>query len=441
MPGEPFEGAAVLEELHGEPALLLWCALRDVDLVVVAQHTGPQELFACGADEVRRRWIQSAGGVADSLRRPLQVLAGLLGRSPPTPREVSAACAEISHWASDAGFGRTAFAAALRAAASSPREPAYSWLAGIMARRIADYPRAEAWLRRSSTMAQRIGDYGHHGMALMSLANLHMLRFEAEAAISRLHQVLTLARRHALWELRPKAYHELFCIACTEAPPRHAAAYALAAARGYGRNHAGTRALVHDLALFLIVQNRAPVALRILLSLNHAQRRGAERLLVLGSIARAAGAAGEARLYFEIWSEFWQRLDGVLEYDRTAEALISIAWGAASLKDATRLEVAAREALRIARPRGEMHEVLQAEQMLASLSKGEFPEPVSRVTGSLEDLQDAVTAAEVLLRDLLRGFHVDACNTAADFVADAIEEPGEVRGFRRLARLIRATSE
>jgi hypothetical protein len=442
MPGESFEGAAVLEELPTEAALLLWCALRDVDLVIPAEQASSRELFAVDAQDARRMWIRSAEGLDESLREPLEVLTGLLGSSPPAQAQVSAACAEISHWASDAGLGRTAFAASLRAAAASPREPAYAFLAGIMARRIADHPRAEAWLKRSSAIAQRTGDAWHHGMALLGLANLHMLAFKAEPAIARLHQVLTLARRYAVWELRPKAYHDLFCIACTDGTPRQAAAYALAAARGYGRHHTGIRPLAHDLALFLVVQDRAPVALRILRSLDYGRCRGAERLLVLGNIARAAGAAGEARIYFDVWDEFWNRLDGVVAYDRTAEALVSLAWGAAGLRDATRLEVAAREALRIATPRGEMQEVLQAEQMLDSLSNGGFPEPVSRVTGSPDDLQDAVTAAELLLRDLLRCPHVINPNTVSDLVADRIAAvaAGEARGFRKLARLTRATA-
>lgn len=440
MPGESYEGAAVLDEMRDELSIVLWCLVRAVDLVVAADPSQRGELFSPCAEQDLRSWIGGAADLDENVQQQLGLLTRLLGSSPPGLMETSAACATVAEWASNAGFGRTAYAVAIRAAAASPRQPEYAYLAGIMARRIADYPRAEAWLKRTSVLAQRAGDAWHHGMALMSLSTLHIVRFETGAAILKLRQVLTLARRHALWELRPKAYHDLFCLACTDGPPREAAAFALAAARGYGRHRAGTRLLAHDLALFLVLQHRAPLALRILRSLDYGPHRAAERLIVLGSIARAAGAAGEARLYFEIWSEFWQRLDAVLEYDRTAEALISIAWGAASLKDATRLEVAAREALRIARPRGEMQEVLQAEQILASLSKGEFPQPVSRVTGSPDDLQDAVTAAEVLLRELLRDLHATGKPVSAREAESIAPGTSEVRGFRRLARLIRATT-
>lgn len=134
--------------------------------------------------------------------------------------------------------------------------------------------------------------------------------------------------------------------------------------------------------------------------------------MLLGTIAWAAGAAGEARFYLSTWNEFWKRVDSASEYDRTAGALINLAWGAAKLKDATRLDLAAREALRIAKPRGEMLEVQQAEQMLTSLRQGLFPEMVDSATGSPGELRNAIIAAERLLRDMLRWPHVRAPDAA-----------------------------
>jgi tetratricopeptide (TPR) repeat protein len=439
MPGEPYEAAAVLEEMRDERGFLIWCLLRAVDLVVSTDATQRGDLFSPGAEQNLQSWVGEAADLEESLRQALTLLTRLLGSDPPDLQAVSAACANIAEWASNAGFGRTAFSAAVRAAAASPHQPEYCHVAGIMARRVADYTRAEAWLKRTSAVAQRVGDLAHHGLALMGLATLHIARFEHEAAVSKLKQVLTLARRHALWHLRPQAYHDLFCLSCMDGTPRKAARYALAAARGYGRFHAGVSRLAHDLALFLLLQDRGPTALRVLRSLNCMPLRSAERLIVLSTIGRAAGAAGDERSYFEVWSEFWKRLDGVVEYDRTAEALITLAWGAATLRDATRLDVAAREALRIAAPRGEEHEVLQAEQMLACLSKGDFPKPESRVTGSTGDLRAAITAAELLLRDMLRWPHVITPHTVSNRVADRIATgaAGELRGFRKLARLTR----
>lgn len=444
MPGEPFEAAAILDEVHGELGLLLWSGVRDVDLWISGAPSERDSLFAAGAEDARRMIIASALQADHRVRQPLEVLAGLLGTAAltATNAEVSGACATLADWASEAGFPRTAFVTALRAASASPRVPTFCLTAGVMARRLADYVRSEAWLRRAAGLARRVGDNHSHALALMHMANLHLLRYEAGPAVLMLQQALGVARRFSLWETRPKVYHDLFRIHATEGDPRQAARYALAAARGYGRFHPRLPALAHDLALFLILQDRPRTALRVLQSLDPGRLRAAERLLVLGSTARAAGATGQVRLYCEIWSEVWMRLDSVQSYDRASEALVNLAWGAAALEDATRLEVAAREALRLALPRDEKQEVLAATQMLECVASGTFPELITRTPGSKEDLQHAVAAAELLLRDLLRCPQVITPDALSDRVEDK-PAPGavdEARGFRKLARLTRATA-
>jgi hypothetical protein len=437
MPGEPFEAAAVLEEMYGDAAFLLWCVMRGVDLMVGADQADRGELFVAGAMSNLRRWIDDAGDVDETLREHMLMLANLLGDAAPEMVRVSEACAVIAEWASNAGFGRSAYIAALRGAAASPREPAYAYQAGIMARRIAEYVRAEAWLKRTIALSRHRGDARHHALALLGLANLHIFRYEFEAATTKLQQTLGIARRFALWDLHPRVYHDLFGIAITDGTPRQAAAYALAAARGYGRFHPRAGGLAHDVAHFLLCLNRAPVALRILRALPLTCVRSAEQLLVLGNLGWAAGAAGEMHLFSEVWDGFWTRLDRVVEYDRTSGALINLAWGAASLRDATRVEVAAREALRIAAPRGEMLEVLQAEQMLASLADGVFPEWKNRVTSSPEDHRDAVAAAELLVRHMLRWPQVWAPNSPSFSQPNDSEAQHQVQPAVTLRRLAR----
>jgi hypothetical protein len=444
MPGEPFEAASILDEVHGEMGLLLWSAVRDVDLWISAALGERESLFAVGAEAARKINITSALEADHQARQPLEVLAEILGSASLTATNaaVSGACATLADWASEAGFPRTAFVTAIRAASASPRVPTFCLAAGVMARRLADYVRSEAWLRRGVGLARRVGDNHSHALALMHIANLYLLRFEVGPAVLMLQQALGVARRFSLWETRPKVYHELFLIHATEGDPRQAARYALAAARGYGRFHPRLPALAHDLALFLVLQNRAPTALRVLQSLDLGRLRAAERLLVLGSTARAAGATGRLRLYCDIWSDVWMYLDSVQSYDRASEALVNVAWGAVALRDATRLEVAAREALRIALPRDEKQEVMAATQMLECVTSGTFPEPISRTLGSKADLQHAVAAAELLLRDLLRCPHVITPDMVSDRVGDRIATgaAGELRGFRKLARLTRATA-
>lgn len=398
---EAFEGATILDEVPGELAPILWQMLRDVDLWLATDTRRGRRLFAPDAARNRARLIDALASDDPEVRRLLAELARCLGGPHGSAVEMGAACAALARWASEAGFARTAFAAALRAAAASPRDAACSYMAGVMARRAADHVRAEAWLQRARSLALRTGDGRHYGLSLMSLANLHMQRFEKDLAIRRLRQALAAARRFAVWDLRGMAYHDLFLINATHGPPAEAARYALSAVRGYGRFHPRLPALAHDLAWFLLLQDRAEHALQILQALDHRSMCAPERLLWLSSVARAAGAAGERHVFSQMWNEFWQWLDTVSCYDRTAEALINLGWGAASLRDATRLEVAAREALRIAVPRAERQEVDAAEKMLACLEVGGFPRQPAVRADSDEELKDALAAAQHLLRQLL----------------------------------------
>ncbi len=394
---EAFEGAAILEEVPGELAPVLWQVLRDVDLWLEADG---RRLFARGAAPNRARMIDELALDDEGVRQSLAVIAGCLCGARGDTAQVSAACAALARWAGERGFARTAFAAALRAAAASPREPAHSYLAGVMARRAADYVRAEAWLKRARALALRLGDGRHYGLSLMSLANLHMQRFEKGLAVRRLHQALGAARRFAVWDLRGLAHHDLFLINVTDGTTAQAARHALGAVRGYGRFHPRLPALAHDVAWFLILQGRPGRALPILRALDDRPMRAAERLLALSTVARAAGAAGEVSAFWEAWGEFWKCLDAVPSHDRAAESLVNLGWGAASLRDATRMEVAARETLRIAMPRDQGQEVQAAQEMLACLAAGRFPEPPGVAARPDADVRDALAAADLLLRQL-----------------------------------------
>lgn len=399
---EPYEGAAILAEVPGEAALLVWQTLRDVDVWLTAARPAGRILFRAEAHSARLRLIDRSFPEDIPVRQSVLDLAGLLRGTRRQAAQVSAACASLARWASEAGLQRTAFAAAFRAAAASPRDPGYCYLAGVMAKRSADYLRAEAWLRRSLARSRRTLDGRHYGLSLMSLANLHLMRYEAEPALRRLRQALKAARRFAQWDLRALAYHDLFLVTSTHGQPAQAARYALAAARGYGRFHLRLPALAHDIAWFLLLRDRPARALSILQALDDRSLRPQERLVVLSTIARAAGAAGDVHVFWRAWNELWQRLDTIPTYDRAAEALVNMGWGAAGLGDATRVEIAAREVLQIAVPREERQEIEAAEEMLVCLASGRMPEPPVRVRCSDAEVEDALAAAELLIEQLLQ---------------------------------------
>lgn len=397
---EPFEGAAILDEMSGERALLVWQILRDVDVWLAQDRRESRILFSSGAGIARMRQIDALFPREPTVHDSLRTLATLLegaGRG----AGVSAACVKLARWANDQELAHTAFAAALRAAAASPRNPGYSHLAGVLACRSADYLRAEAWLCRSLVLARRASNARRYGLSLMSLASLHRRRFEAGPAMRRLRQALRAARRFALRDVRALASHELFLITSTHGTSARAARHALSAARAYVGNHARLRALALDVARFLVLRERAQDALRVLRAIDERSLRPREGLRYLSTLARAAGAEGDEPTFRRAWSDIWHWLDAHAVDARGAEALVNVAWGAARLRDPGRLEAAAREARRIAILCEARRERAVAERMLEVLAGGRMPELPVRARCSDTEIADASAAAELLIGRLL----------------------------------------
>lgn len=399
--GGSFPAAPVLEELGSDTGVLVWASLRSVDLWIAADPSARSRLFSLAAEQGRLSWIEAAGPPEPGARDALRVLAGILGAPAVHGDQVARACAALARWADADGWTRTAFEAAARGALAAPRDSKHALLAGTMARRAADYDRAAAWLTRAVRLARRTGDRASHANALLAIAQIHMARFEREAAEQALHRAIRAARRYGVWEVKPRAYHDLFCIQCTHGDVGTAAAYALAAAESYGLHHEMLPALAHDLALFLASQGRSADALPLMEALAPRLRIARLSLVAHSNVARLAGATGDRARFLDAWATVWRFVDRRVSEERVAEALVNLAWGAASLGDTVRVEVAAREALRLATPRQEWQEVEQAEEMLACLEAGLLPDPPRIAAGTDEELKDALTAAEHLLQQLL----------------------------------------
>jgi tetratricopeptide (TPR) repeat protein len=399
---EPFPAAAILQEHEDDRGLLLWMSLRAVDLWIGADSAIRGSLFREDADQRRLACIDALPEQDAALADALRGVAGVLMGPPADAPTIASACAALAHWANAGGWPRTAFEAAARAALTDPRNPAHALLAGKMATQAAEYSRAAAWLARAIRLARRGGDGGCLAHALLAMAQIHMARGQREPAEAVLHQAIRAARRYGAWEVKPRAYHDLFCIQCTDGDVKTAAACALTAAEGYGLHHRLLPALAHDLSLFLSSQGRGSQVLPLMEELAPRMSTFPLRLVAFSSLGRVAGAAGDRARFAAAWSVVWGAIDLRVSEARAAEAMINLAWGAAHLRDTQRVEVAAREALRIATPRQEWQEVRAASEMLAELERGAFPESPPTAAGSDEDLHDALSAAEILLQQLLR---------------------------------------
>ncbi len=92
-------GSVVLEESPDEAGMLLWQSLRNVMLWAVASPEERGALFLPGASR-RRLADLRASDLDPALKRPLRVIARMLGDSAPTtPEAPAAACRDVSAWA------------------------------------------------------------------------------------------------------------------------------------------------------------------------------------------------------------------------------------------------------------------------------------------------------------------------------------------------------
>ena len=365
MMDEPFEGFLVLDEVHSELGVLLWQCLRDVDLWAGTPAEVRRDLFNPNAIEQRLERIAEETDPESSVRTMLDLMARVLdGPGAPRPAELSEACESLSRWASDQGWPRTALAFAQRSALAAPELAGPAYLVGMVARRGADYRRAETWFRRALALARRNRDWKYYGLAHLGLANLHMQRGDAPSARARLLRALRAARRYGVWSVRPFALHDLFCIAANGGDRDQAEMYARAAFRSYGRRHPRLPALAHDVAWFWMLQRHYGRALEMFRAVLRHVPRPPERMVVLANIARSAAGLGDAEGYESAWKEVWRIVENRADTERVAEAMISLAHGAYSLREGTRMEMSASLALRVATRRHEAQERLAAEDLL-----------------------------------------------------------------------------
>ena len=402
MQGEPFEGYHVLDETRDELGLLLWQSLRDVEVWAMADPDERRELFTSGAMVQRLERIEEEVDPTVPVRAVLVGLAGLLAE--PTrvmPAQVCELCETLSRWASDAGLPRTALAFAQRAAMSMPDEAGPAYLVGLVSRRVADYRRAEVWFRRALAIARHAHDWRVYSLAHAGLGQMHMQRGDAPRARARLLRALRAARRHGIWSVRSIALHDLFCIAATGPDPRLAEQYARAAFRSYGRRHPRLPVLAHDIARFWMSRGNHSLAVVIFQAVLPHLTRPQEHLLGLSNLGQAAGGAGDADLFTQVWNDVWTMIDERDDTELVAEALINLAYGAQSLGQVVRMDMAASYALTVATRRNEAREALVAEQLLQitrHMGQSSDPEPVAE---EAEPLAGSDQLAEQLVDALM----------------------------------------
>jgi tetratricopeptide (TPR) repeat protein len=393
---ESLEGTELLEEFSGAAGLVLWQSMRDATLWAGAHE--PEEragLFRPGAYEARVRQIEEAGLDA-ALDAPLRVLASI-SRDPHAVREddVLAACRDIANWAEAQEKLGTAIAMAQAGALAAPTNAAAGFRVGQLTRNKGEYARAESWFRRVIGLGRQAKDWASYAEAFLGLGNLYLKRGNVPAARRFIVRGLRAARRHGLRDIIARAQHDLFVIAVNSAPPAEALEHARAAFKAYGPAHVKLPVLAHDLAYFWMQRGRFAQALSVFQGLLPHITRSWERMQTVADIGRAAGGAGNRAVFDEAWDELWGFAGDWHTRPTAAQALLDLAWGAASLKDWARAERAATTARDVAARHEEMKVIMEAESLLDSVSRKRNLEAAQPAAGADDEAESEGLAADL----------------------------------------------
>jgi tetratricopeptide (TPR) repeat protein len=394
---EIFEGLGVLDELTGERGLVLWQSLRDALLWADAQDDERAALFSADAERSRMAMILAAQP-APELEEPLSVLARMLGEPTRISEEmVALACRRISQWSDDDGLLATALAFAQAAATVTPGDAGAAFAVGKLARRRAEYARAETWFRRTIALARQIGDWATYAQAFIGLGSLYMQRGNLPGARRFLIRAVRAAQRNSLHSIEGAALHDMFVVAMHADRAEEAHNLARAAFDAYGEHHTALPRLAQDVAYWWMTQGYFARALPVLRSVLPHFSQPHERVTVLASIARAVGGMGDRAGFREAWDACYDLILGTPVDERTAEGLLDLSLGAASLGMWDKAEVAAREAMETGVRRSEGRIRLTAEAMLESVRHHRHIE-----TRKASVQPEVVKAGDTLAADFIR---------------------------------------
>jgi tetratricopeptide (TPR) repeat protein len=374
VPGGEVAGTEIVRELPPELALTVWQTLRSV-LMWAAEHPAHRGgLFEPSAME---QWeLELLEGTFDpDLRFPLAVIVGELsdaGRA--TPQALAHACLCVTEWGLAHNAVRTALGFTEAAALCWPDHPRYAWMAGRLLRAHGRLREAELWIKRSVRVAGSIGDWETQTLGLNSLGNVFYEAGNYRESIRTLEEALRASRKHRLRQREGEILHDLFAVSVWGGDVARGESFAMAAYEIYRAGHHRLPALAHDVAVLWIKRGQYMRALTVLKELPVFFDFAEERIRVLASLARAAGACGDMPTFFQACRDA-DALAGDPHVElRSAPALLEIGLGAWDLGEWEVAESALVRALRVAEAAGESDAYVQAESALAAVREHREPE-------------------------------------------------------------------
>lgn len=366
---ERMDGTAILSEFEGDAAILIWKSL--LNLLLVAEHPArcPDDLFAPDTS-VRRIRDLRAVSLDPVVAAPLtEIATTLTGPGLSNQTRLADASNSVSAWALGQGATGTALlfgqASALLAAGDAPRAVEV----GRLARLHGDGARAESWYWEAIARARQAQEWRAYVLAYIGLGKVYVQRGTFPAARRAFARAARRARRQRFHDLYGWALHDQAAIAIQSHDWATARRFVPRAINAFSGNPALVPRLIHDVAFGLMEAGYFGPALPVFKELAAVAFPPRDRLLLLSSLARAAGALGQEEDFDRAWIEASRLVDEPETAKGAAGALLEITRGAANLR---RWDLALSIGLRaqaLAETRGEAKVRLELEAVLDQVAR------------------------------------------------------------------------
>lgn len=363
------DGALIAEEFGRTPGWFLFLTHRSAQVWAMARAKDRGGLFTVRAHAERMAELMLLDVDAE-LRRPLLVLTDLLADPERAdPARVAGGCREVAAWAAGREKFDTALLFAEVAALILPGDARVLYETGRYARQGASYHAAAKWLGAALEVGRKTGDWESYCLALGGLGVMHQKRGNLRLA-RRFHmRCLRAAEKHELPVVAGEAAHDLFIVAAEMEKPVEAERWARMALQRLKAGHPRLPMFAHDLAFFWFQRGDHVSALRVFQALLPHFSRPAERILVLSSIARAAGSVGQKREFEMSSQETLAMVESAAAIELAAQSLLDLARGAADLRQWDLAERSARRAFEVARQRKEGKVQIEAEELVSRVER------------------------------------------------------------------------
>jgi hypothetical protein len=342
--------------------------------------------------------MEAATAEVEAIRVPLRVLAAMI-RYPEVMQEadIRTACLTVSEWAAANHLPETALRFAEAAAYADPLSAYAAAHAGQMAAYQAIDDRAEVWYERGIKIGRRTKDWEWY---IRSNLRMGILRYE-QGNFRAARRCYGRVREQALWAglsaFAGKAHHDMLLIEVAVGTFVTGDRHARSALEYYPLHYERLPQLAQDYAVLLATYRCDAEALRILDLALPLITLPAERIAVLGTVAKAAAGTGNRSQYRGAAADV-QLLASVSEMN-AAGALALAAEGALVLRDWLRAEELANRGLDIATRRREREPRRRAELVLRAVKAHEVP-PLPRPRPDRERVAETTSLFLARLRDL-----------------------------------------